>query len=228
MLTKACPIESLLPLLTDRFEIIVVSNKCPFTIGAYLSVVADTLEILITSNSKLRESCVEISDLRLLTSPIGESSQQFALNCQAALSRGWPSIPATPSIFEVSSKGPSSTLLETALARLLQLISKAYYFTAQPANNFALEKLTVGEINATTNQFMGSTAALNLLSHRGPLNFDEELPLNGGIIARKYLKNPGDSDVKIELCAWTRTLGLAGSHRSVSSKPYQFVIFISF
>ncbi len=50
---------------------------------------------------------------------------------------------------------------------------------------------------------------------KGPLNFDEALRLDGGLIIQEYLTKADDSDTQRKLSAWVRALGLAGGDRSV-------------
>ena len=208
----------MVPLLDHHFETIVISNKCPYTVASYLDIVADTLEILTVSNSKLRNHSVVSVCLICLNFSVDKSSRQFAGRCQASLSKRWPSIPTSES-FELSLIGPSSSILASTLERCLRLIGKIRYSAAQPTQveeSPILENATDEGIDATSGQPVKSTSVPNTSLRQGPLVADERLRLDGGIVVQRYLTNAGNIDVKTELSAWVRTLRLAVDTQSVS------------
>ena len=187
----------------------VISNKCPFTVAAYLNVVADILDALIESKSRVFN--LRSVNSRLLISCIGGLSRSFASKCEDALSQRRPPISTSGRLGDFS-EGPSSSLLSTASGRCWNLIGKAGYSAAQGRSQSG--SLTSGKFAA---EEAGSSVILSDNSRRKEqADIDEGLRLDGSLVAHNYLTRSNDSDIRTQLSAWTRALGLAGHDRSVS------------
>lgn len=226
--------ERLVPVLVDSWDVMVVSNPCPITAAAYLSIRADIFKILLQSRSKLHDPALSDKMLPLITLCLGPAAQ--TLLDARSVNRS----PTLGCLHNV--ERPMMALKNDAIQRYLRLNYHAIELT-KAAGTYGQTRLSNDEAETLiildeARSNMSDEGTMAILRHNSPIllqmadglmrpanwkpimpqdcprdprHADYEIALQGQVLGSAYGRLSKFGAVN----AWMRQVILAGDERSV-------------